>query len=395
MRVVLTGGGFGGHASMAIAIGQGLRAAGVEEIHYIGCRDYIEHRLVTRETDFAFHHIRVNAVPRRSELDGERMLSGFVNRGKGGPPLLVRQLCWPPRLAVATLRSVAYLRRIHPTVVVAVGGAVCAPVVLAAAATRIRIVLHEANEVPGRTNRRLAPLASIVAVVSVAAGRRLGRRTVVTGNPVREAFARPPRPEAARRRFDLLPGVPTLLVTGGSLGAPPLNRAIAEVGDRLISGLGLQILHQTGDEAFGDPRVARERSRQVLRHHGRYRAAPYLDDFVDALTAADLVLTRAGAATLAEIACLGKPAIVAPFAEARDNHQWHNARAAESRGGVIVLAEDDLEGGRLIDLVTQGLAMAPRPEGASRMGIKAAGEIAGLTLAVASGSKVPACGLDG
>ncbi len=383
-RVVLSGGGFGGHVSMAIAIGQAFRAAGVEHIDYIGCREFIEHRMVTLETDFPFHPIRINAIPGSGSFDGERMLAASSDDDRSTPPLILRHLLWPGRLLWATLRSLVLLRRLRPDVVVATGALVSAPVVMAAIIARIPTVLHEANEAPGRVNSYLAPFASLITTGGTSVAHLLRQsKTVVSGNPVRQSFAAPIDRRSARGRLGLDPSRRTLVVTGGSLGAPPLNRAVADAAEEFISRFGMQIVLQTGEPESKTHLRYLEKHHPRLVNEPRYRVEPFMDDFNLFLGAADVVVSRAGAATLSEIDCLGIPAIIVPFARARGDHQSKNAGAAVQRGLGVMVHEEELDGERLLAEVEGLLATSQTTSVRSFAGFTAADYIAHLALAVA------------
>ena len=249
------------------------------------------------------------------------------------------------------VRAAGLLRAWKPDVVLGTGGYASAGVMFAAAALRIPTVVHEANAVPGRVNRLLARLCTRIAVTYGASAACFPpARTVVTGLPVR-ADVLSGDPTGARARYGLAPDVPTLLVCGGSGGAQTLNRAVAEALPQLL-GLPLQVVHQTGKAHL----------EAVLKDVGESRAGyhpvAYVDDMPGLLSAATLVVCRAGSSSLAEVTAVGLPAIVVPYPYAVADHQTHNARALEEAGAAVLLKDSECTGERLLREVS-GLLRDP------------------------------------
>jgi len=224
---------------------------------------------------------------------------------------------------------------------------------LAATLLRIRTMVMEQNHYPGATNRWLAPRVDLVCVPSDEARRRLGGRGLVTGNPVRPEFAAIGEP----------PGGETLslLVFGGSRGARSINRAVAGALPRLAATeRPPRIVHQTGAE---DEASIREAYRSYPEE--RHEVLAFIDDMPARLAAADLVVCRAGASTLAEITVAGRPAILVPYPHAADDHQRHNAETLQASGAAVVVRDDELDGGRLADRIEE---LASSPERRAEMG---------------------------
>jgi UDP-N-acetylglucosamine--N-acetylmuramyl-(pentapeptide) pyrophosphoryl-undecaprenol N-acetylglucosamine transferase len=282
-------------------------------------------------------------------------------------------------------RCVAHFLARRPAVVIGVGGYASGPAVLAAWLLRIPIMLMEQNHFPGATNRFLAPRADVVCVPSEAARARLGGRGVVTGNPIRPEFSAigPARGEAEV----------SLLVFGGSRGARSINRAMAEALPHLASGgRGLTIVHQTG-EAARDEVAAAYASFPSLPS----TVLPFLDDMPRRLADADLVVSRAGATTLSELAAAGRPAILVPYPHAADDHQRLNAEAVRDAGGAVVLPDEGLTGEALATAI-EALASDPARRLRMAAAVKtlarpdAAERIAELALSLAEkhgGARVP------
>ncbi len=244
------------------------------------------------------------------------------------------------RLPLAYRQAARELARFRPQVVLATGGYVSAPLVLAARRRRLPVVLLEQNRLPGRAVRYLAQFASAVAVSFPDTGKLLpGSRSVFTGNPVRSVFTGPPRP---------LPGTASVLVMGGSQGARHLNQVLLGALPRLLEAIPqMKVTHLTG--AGDHPRVLAEARALGLGGDPRYQPLAFSDSVAELAAAADLVVMRAGGSSLAEMACLGRPLLLVPYPHA-GNHQLANATAFVE-GGAALLIEDHL-------LTTEGLGEA-------------------------------------
>lgn len=239
----------------------------------------------------------------------------------------------------------------RPDVVVGFGGWISAPVVLAAKSRRISCVVHEQNVLPGLANRWLSRVADEVAVSFPETERHLTRRrAVVTGLPIRSTIGASSREDAARR-LGLDPARPTLLIVGGSQGSQAINRLALAMIPRVSAeeSAAWQAIHITGlsEEAAARAAYAARALRAVV--------CAFLTDMDAAYAASDLVIARAGASTLAEVARCGKPAILMPYPYA-GGHQRANARAAEATGGAVVLDEATTNAERLLAAVRRLLA---------------------------------------
>jgi UDP-N-acetylglucosamine--N-acetylmuramyl-(pentapeptide) pyrophosphoryl-undecaprenol N-acetylglucosamine transferase len=263
---------------------------------------------------------------------------------------------FPLRLASAVLSAHASLRRDRPAAVVALGGWPCAPAALAALVARIPLALLATDAVPGAVVRRLHALAGRTYVTSEEAAASLPSRARVRVVP---PLVRPEVLRGARdpRRFGLSPGRATLYVVGGSLGARGLNDAVVAGlcgAARREAGLAgrLQVVHSTGPA-------------DALRVEGAYRAAgidacvrPFVAEAGDALATADLVVCRGGASTLAEVAAVGKPAVVVPYPHHADRQQWRNAAPLVEAGAAVLLEEGALDA-ETVEREVVGLALDP------------------------------------
>jgi UDP-N-acetylglucosamine--N-acetylmuramyl-(pentapeptide) pyrophosphoryl-undecaprenol N-acetylglucosamine transferase len=243
---------------------------------------------------------------------------------------LVRSLKGVLALPWAFCKAVALVLRHRPRAVLGVGGYAGGPLVLVASLMRTHTVILEPNARPGFTNKLLRFFARRAACSFDQARAELGRRAVLTGNPVREGFARLPRKEHGAP-FDLL-------VFGGSQGSRVLNRALMAALPALPGAERLRIVHQTGpamEQEVGAAYQAQGREGEVVA---------FLDDMEARFAAADLIVCRSGATTCAELTVAGKAAVLVPFAGATGDHQTLNARALEEAGAASMIEESDLTG---------------------------------------------------
>jgi len=255
-------------------------------------------------------------------------------------------------LGVGGLQAMLLLSRSRPDVVVATGGYAAAPVGAAAALLRIPLILQEQNLRPGATNRLLSRWARVVSVPHDAAMAAFPGKAVLTGVPIRKSALAGDR-TSALSRLGLFAGRRTLLVLGGSQGAQSLNTAVVEMLSMLSATTPIQVLHQTGPAHVSFVRERLDLLDAQRRAAVHYVIAPYLDPIGDAYAVADLVLSRAGAATLAEITANGRPAILVPYPHAAGGHQAPNAAVLDAAGAAVVIGDQDLSGSRLASLVGQ------------------------------------------
>jgi UDP-N-acetylglucosamine--N-acetylmuramyl-(pentapeptide) pyrophosphoryl-undecaprenol N-acetylglucosamine transferase len=331
-RVLIAGGGTAGHVFPALAVARELRRLADVEPVFVGVDDRLEARLVP-QAGFELRTVAAVPVPRRPS-----------------PALL--------RLPGAVWASVKQCERIidevGATAVVTFGGYVSFPLSWAAGRRRLPLVVHEQNAVPGLANRLGSRWASHIAVSFPGSADRFRRRErcAVTGNPVRDDMLeldRDARRAEARERFGLAVDRPTLLVFGGSQGARSLNRAIIDAHPRW-GGADVQILHAAGQALYGETATAWEQAR-ASASGPRVRMVDFIEDMGDAYAAADVVLCRSGATSIAELTVLGVPAVLVPYPHATGDHQRHNAEALERIGAARVIADEALDGQRLIEEV--------------------------------------------
>jgi UDP-N-acetylglucosamine--N-acetylmuramyl-(pentapeptide) pyrophosphoryl-undecaprenol N-acetylglucosamine transferase len=315
MRVVLAGGGTGGHVIPALAIAQQLKKAFAAELLFIGTPRGMENRLVPA-AGFELRLVQVGALKNVS----------LATRLKTSFDL--------PRAIAHSLRM---LSEFQPDVVIGVGGYASGPAMAAAILRRIPTIAFEPNVVPGFANRVIARWVS-AAAVHFQETCRFFPNCQVTGVPVRSAFFQIPAKTAGTQ--------PTLLVFGGSQGARAINEAmIASFPGLREKAPALYIIHQTGERDYERVRAAYEQSGAAGEVH------KFIDDMPGTFARADLLICRSGASTVAEITAAGKPAIFVPFPRAADDHQNVNAQALERANAAVVVEESKLEAAYLVDTV--------------------------------------------
>ena len=313
LSIIIAGGGTGGHIYPGIAIAQEFRRRDANtQILFVGTAKGLERKIIPRE-GFNLELIEIAALKR----------VGFVNR--------IRSLLMLPK---SFLDARSLIKQVRPDLVIGVGGYASGPVVMMAAMMDVPTLVAEQNAMPGFTNRMLARFVKAAAVSFEEAREFFGEKAEITGNPVRAEF------------FDVpvkhIEDVINVLVTGGSQGARAINEALIgalpmleEEKDRL------SFTHQTGENDF-------YRVRDAFENSGlKAEVKPFVERMVDEFACADLVISRAGATTVAELAAAGKPAIMIPFPYAADDHQRKNAEAIERAGAGRMILQAELTPERL------------------------------------------------
>jgi UDP-N-acetylglucosamine--N-acetylmuramyl-(pentapeptide) pyrophosphoryl-undecaprenol N-acetylglucosamine transferase len=329
--LMIAGGGTGGHIYPAIAIAREFMARDASRrVVFVGTEYGLEKTIVPK-AGFPLEFISVGGLKGKGPLD------------------LAKNLL---RLPGGFVQAWRVIGRHHPSVVLGVGGYSSGPVLLAAWMRGVPTIIHEQNAYPGLANRSVAKFVKAVAVAFADAAPRLKRNdAVVTGNPVRaEFFTAQPRNRATAQR---------LLVFGGSQGSKLLNDTVIKALPLLPRDL--EIVHQTGPKMLDE----------VRRSYAEFpnaRIVDYIDPMVDELAAADIVIARAGAMTIGELAAVGRAAILVPFAAATNNHQEMNARVMEKAGAAIVITEKELTPQALAAAVAR---IEPRTMGAAAKALAA------------------------
>ncbi len=313
MKLLIAGGGTGGHVFPALAIAREWMSRGTErEVVLVGTQRGIEMKLVP-QAGLPLETLRVAGL-----------------KGKGGGTLVKNLAMLGPGLADAF----AVLRKHKPVAAFGVGGYAAGPMMLATWLSGVPNVIFEPNAEPGFTNRVLARISKRIATGYDVSARAWGKKAVVTGCPVRVEF------------FSIAPRTPQkpfhLLITGGSQGALAINRAVVDAMDRLAARKNeLAIVHQTGERDYNAVRAAygrREYAAEVV---------PFLTNMAERFAWADVIVCRAGAITAAEIAASGRAAIFIPFGHATDSHQLRNAQEMARVGAGRVIPEPELTPERL------------------------------------------------
>lgn len=342
LTVAIAAGGTAGHVNPALALADELRDRG-HEVHFFGESRRLEGTLVPKE-GFPFHPVHVTGFDRRRPWtlvtalvhlshEEHRLIEKF---GSGELPM--------------------------PDVAIGFGAYLELPLMRAAAKLGIPIALHEQNSVPGLANKRTAKSARLIAlgqpaaedVMRSCAGR--SSEVVFTGNPVRSSVL-----EGDRSRGRVALGIPqdatVLLVFGGSLGARHVNERLASLKRELLAIEGLHVVHSTGKNGYDETLRALDLTDAEA---SRWRVMPYIDDMGDTLAAADLVVSRAGASSVAEIAALAVPSILVPYPLATADHQTTNARLLTDAGAAVKFSDDDIDGDAFRDELLGLLGDAPR-----------------------------------
>ena len=325
VRILMAAGGTGGHIFPALAVADELRrrseSSGVVRARYetvfLGTGRGLESRLIP------------TAGYRLETIHGAGLkgISGWKR---------VLNAARLPRSAFEAARA---LYRLRPRAVLGIGGYISGPIMLEAALAGIPTLLYEPNAVPGFTNRVLAPVVQLAAVGFESSLAVYGTKGLLTGHPVRREF------------YEVEPRIHTppytVLVVGGSQGARALNQCLVESLPlfRSEGGGTLSFIHQTGEADYN----------AVKAVYGNQwpgsEVCPFIDNIVDAFSCADLVVCRAGATTVAELAAAGKASILIPYPSATDQHQLQNAKALERAGAAFVIEQKDLTPARLVDCV--------------------------------------------
>ena len=320
MKVVFAGGGTGGHLYPAIALADAMRSRA--QVRFIGTADRLEAGIVPS----AGYVLRtISSMPLRRSFSLATLRTAGAN-------------------AIGIVQAMRELLDFRPDVVIATGGYVCFPAIVAAKMLRLagclpaRFALLEPNAQPGLTNRLLAPLVDEVWGAFPKPDPAFAGKYVRTGIPVRASLFHPSNRIEAARRLGLDPGRRTILAVGGSQGARSINEAVAALVTRRALPPDWQILHVSGERDFAYMQ-AEERE---LFGENRVTLVPYLTEMADAYALADLVLARAGASTLGELAALGIASVLVPYPFASDDHQARNAEGFEESGAAVVIADGDL-----------------------------------------------------
>ena len=323
INVLMMAAGTGGHVFPALAVADEMVARGAV-IHWLGTPKGMENELVAKH-GHTMHHIDMQGL-----------------RGKG----LVRAIKLPFMLFKAVMASKNIIKNNNIDVVIGFGGYVTAPGGLAAKLCKIPLIIHEQNAIAGMSNKNLARHADKVLQAFDGAFDSDGKKVLTVGNPVRQSIANiaPPKERYLNDNSPL-----KVLVVGGSLGAKAINEAVVEL--LKLSDKPLTVRHQCGKDNHNTMLVAYSQAQIDTSRHV-FEVMPFIDDMAQAYSWADVVICRAGALTVTEIASVGVAAIFVPLPHAVDDHQTANAKSLTDKGAGIFLPQHDLSGETLAQILT-------------------------------------------
>lgn len=316
-KMIVAGGGTGGHLFPGIAIANEVKRRFPNAVFlFVVGRRRMESKILKR---YGFDVVYID-------------VEGLKGRG------LKKQMGTMTRLPGSIIQSLKIIRDFKPSIVMGVGGYSAGPFCLAARLAGIPTAIHEQNSYPGLTNRLLARIVDLILISFEESAHHFKKeKTVLTGNPVRQDFFSPPPNKDSNHGF-------VVLVVGGSQGAKAINDAFLDALSRMkASGNLVTVIHQTGAADY-------ERMAARYREKGlEGEVSPFIDDMVNAYQRAHMVVGRAGATTIFELAALGKPSILIPYPYAANGHQETNALALAHRGGAEVIQQKELTGSTLVE----------------------------------------------
>lgn len=341
MRVLMTGGGTAGHINPALSIAAKIKEECPDaEILFVGAEGRMETTLVPK-AGYPLKTVKVEGFQRKLT-----------------PQNVVKNAKAAIHAVTAGMQAAKIIKDFAPDIAIGTGGYVCGPVLQQAAKRGVPVLVHESNAYPGVTTKLLSRSAKAVLLPTESARQYIpkGANVVVTGNPLRQGFTSPDR--AAARRALRVDERPLVLSFGGSLGARPLNEAMAAVLKENRKEQKLQFVVGTGRG------INHERTKKLLEEYGvtpdgvHVRVLEYIDDMPRYMAAADVVVSRCGAMTLSELPAMHKPSILIPSPYVAENHQYHNAKALADRGAAVCIEEKDLTDALLWDTI-QEVALSP------------------------------------
>ena len=315
MKLVIAGGGTGGHLFPALALAEEFKTMDEStEVMFIGGRRGLEEQVVPGY-GYQLELLDVVSLKKRKGLGRVKAVY---------------------KAARAVVKAMGILRRVRPDGVIGSGSYSSGPVVLAAKLLRIKTAILEQNVLPGLTNRILGKFVDRVYTAFKEAGEYFpAERTLYAGNPVRRGIIKVREERSPEGKFNLL-------VFGGSQGATTINAAFLDATEYLPDIWGsLRVVHQTGSEGYGAAEAAYKRKGLDVELHS------FIDDMAGVYAGADLIVCRAGATSIAEITTLGIPAILVPYPFSTDDHQELNARHLSDRGAAVMIRQDELTGSTL------------------------------------------------
>ncbi len=333
MHILFAGGGTAGHINPALAIAGYIKQKHPDaKISYIGTADKLEAKLVPQK-GYEFRTIVVSGFQRKISLKN-----------------IARNISAAYHAVTASGEARKLLKELKPDVVIGTGGYVSGPVLREAAKLHIKTAIHEQNAFPGVTTKMLSENADAVMLAMPEAEKfmKLNKKPIITGNPIRQELLSVSKQEArARLGFD---DRPVILSFGGSLGARRINESVEEL-IKWHNGSG-KFYHIHGTGSAGYKTMLNHLEEGGVKLEKEVDIREYINDMNLCMAAADLIICRAGAITLSELAACGKAAILIPSPYVAENHQFHNAMTLKRAGAAEIIEEKDLSGNRLIEVVS-------------------------------------------
>ena len=382
MRFLFACGGTAGHINPAVGVAGRLRELMPDcEILFVGAEGKMETELVPRE-GYDIRTVRVSSISRSISLAGLKHNLRAVRDLLGAMP---------------ACRKI--LREFQPDVVIGTGGYVCYPVLSSAAKLGIPTLVHESNAEPGLTTRKLEKSATMILVgfEEARANYQYKEKVRVTGTPVRMGFAggelEPGQQAEAKRKLGLPEEEPLVVSVWGSLGATEMNKTVGGVIAKAMENRPFRLIHSAGKRGIASMTAYMKEQLQLENWEADgFDVRDYIFDMPTVMTAADLVLCRSGASTLAELTALGKPAVLVPSPNVVNNHQEKNARVLEHAGAACVIVEKDATAETLYNTITELLADGERLKNMSEnmrsLAVEnATDEITSLVLTLAAGEE--------
>ena len=338
MKILIAAGGTGGHINPALSLAQEIRSRNKDaEILFVGTADRMEATLVPK-AGFNFATIDISGFQRSLSLSG-----------------IAENLRTLKKLLFVTGQCKKIIKNFCPDVAVGFGGYVSGPVVRTAHKMGIKTAIHEQNAFPGKTNIALSKYADAVMLTSGEAEKFLKckNKPYITGLPVREEILTADK-KSAREALGFPQEATVVLSTGGSLGAAAINENMLEV-IKTFADSGVVFVHGFGENGKGMPEKLKNAGVDISSNSNLH-ISEYIYDMARYMAAADLVISRAGASSLAEIQVLGKASYLIPYPYATENHQYHNAMALVKNNAAFVCEQKELTSEKLIDIVSELIA---------------------------------------
>ncbi len=327
MKILIAGGGTGGHLFPALAIAKEFVSMDSgNKVFFVGSRRGIENRVIPKE-GFPLHTLKIEGFKRKLSLHTIKVL--FL-------------------LPMSLLSSFLVIRKFKPDAILGVGGYSSGPVVLMGAIMRYPCYIHEQNIFPGKTNRLLGRMVKTVFLSFPQSDKFFpGRQTLCVGTPLREEILKLGTENNDKRLSEGDNGVFTVLIFGGSLGAHNVNMGVVSALEKLTAvKTKLRFIHQTGERDFEDVK------KRYANSGFDAEVFAFIENMAEAYSRADMIICRAGASTLAELAFCGKPALLIPYPFAAENHQEKNARMLSCVGAAFVLSDNRVTGISVAKIIT-------------------------------------------